>query len=47
MSNWDLYGMEFTDGLFGASGGAAVSSIFIVALCVFGLILARKMQSQI
>mgnify|MGYP004444850679 CR=1 FL=1 len=47
MSNWDAYCTYFTDGLLGGNAGAIVSSIFIVGLCIFGLVLARRMFSQI
>jgi hypothetical protein len=44
MSQWDLYAEYFVDGI---PGSAVISSIFIVALCAFGLWKAYKIFKEI
>ena len=44
MSQWDLYGVSFADGIPYA---AEISSIFIVALCAFGLWKAYQIFKEI
>jgi len=45
MSQWDAYAEYFVDGIIPYS--AEVSSIFIVALCAFGLWKAYKIFKEI
>jgi len=44
MSQWDLYAEYFADGI---PYSAEISSIFIVALCAFGLWKAYKIFKEI
>lgn len=47
MSNWDLYVDYFVNSPLGGTASAIISSVFIVGLCAFGLILARRMYNKI
>lgn len=48
MSNWEAFtNYMFPDGLFGATGGAVVVSVFIIGLCAFGLWKARRIFQEI
>ncbi|MGI6009606.1 MAG: hypothetical protein ACOX8X_05775 [Methanomethylophilus sp.] len=44
MSNWDVYAEHFADGM---PAGDIVSSVFIIALCALGVIVARWMYKQL
>lgn len=44
MSNWDAYAGHFADGM---PAGEIISTVFIVALCAFGVIIARWMYKQL
>ncbi len=44
VSQWDLYDLEFADGIPGA---AIISSVVIVVLCVIGTYIARRMYGDL
>ena len=47
MSNWDLYADTFAESILGGNGSAIVSTVFIIALCAFGLYKAYRIFKEI
>ncbi len=47
MGNWEQYVETFSESILGGDASAIVSSIFIIALCAFGLWKAYKIFKEI